>query len=119
MAEILNNILNDNMLESTVNKLFGSTSEVDEIEVTEEVEEMLQDENTVKAFTTEEMEETNKIVNMLIESGDTLHKVWINEDDNCIYCPECGEPIYECDYPEIETDKDRNLICPICEYIFD
>ena len=38
---------------------------------------------------------------------------------NCIYCPECGEPIYECDYPEIETDKDRNLICPICECIFD
>lgn len=70
---------------ATVNKLFGSTSEDEEIEVTEEVEEMLQDENTVKAFTTEEMEETNKIVNMLIESGDTLHKVWINEDDNCIY----------------------------------
>ena len=70
---------------ATVNKLFGSTSEDEEIEVTEEVEEMLQDENTLKAFTTEEMEETNKIVNMLIESGDTLHKVWINESDNCIY----------------------------------
>ena len=70
---------------ATVNKLFGSTSEVEEIEVTEEVETILQDENTVKAFTTEEMEETNKIVNMLIESGDTLHKVWINESDNCIY----------------------------------
>ena len=70
---------------ATVNKLFGSTSEDEEIEVTEEVETMLQDENTVKAFTTEEMEETNKIVNMLIESGDTLRKVWINESDNCIY----------------------------------
>ena len=70
---------------ATVNKLFGSNEEVEEIEVTEEVETMLQDENTVKAFTTEEMEETNKIVNMLIESGDTLHKVWINESDNCIY----------------------------------
>lgn len=70
---------------ATVNKLFNSNKEVEEIDVTEEVETMLQDENTVKAFTTEEMEETNKIVNMLIESGDTLHKVWINEDDNCIY----------------------------------
>lgn len=70
---------------ATANKLFGSNKEVEEIDVTEEVETMLQDENTVKAFTTEEMEETNKIVNMLIESGDTLHKVWINEDDNCIY----------------------------------
>ena len=70
---------------ATVNKLFNSNKEVEEIDVTEEVETMLQDENTVKAFTAEEMEETNKIVNMLIESGDTLHKVWINEDDNCIY----------------------------------
>ena len=40
---------------AVVNKLFGSTSEVEEIEVTEEVETMLQDENTVKAFTTEEI----------------------------------------------------------------
>lgn len=70
---------------ATVNKLFGSTSEVEEIDVTEEVEEMLQEENTIKPFTSEEMEETNKIVEMLVESGDTLHRVWINENDNCIY----------------------------------
>lgn len=70
---------------ATVNKLFGSTSKVEEIDVTEEVKEMLQEESTVKSFTSEEMEETNKIVEMLVESGDTLHKVWINEDDNCIY----------------------------------
>lgn len=70
---------------ATVNKLFNSNKEVEEIYVTEEVETMLQDENTVKAFTAEEIEETNKIVNMLIESGDTLHKVLINENDNCIY----------------------------------
>ena len=42
---------------ATVNKLFGSIEEVEEIEVTEEVEEMLKNENTVKAFTAEEMEE--------------------------------------------------------------
>ena len=70
---------------ATVNKLFGSDSEVEEIEVTEAVEEMLQEETTIKPFTTEEMEETNKIIETLIESGDTLHKVWINENDNCIY----------------------------------
>lgn len=69
---------------ATVNKLFVTSGD-EEIEVTEEVETMLQDENTVKAFTTEEMEETNKIVNMLIESGATLRKIWINEEDNCIY----------------------------------
>ena len=50
---------------------------------------------------------------------DTIAYIDSDEDDNCIYCPECGEPIYECDYPEIETDKDSNLICPICECIFD
>lgn len=70
---------------ATVNKLFGSTSKVEEIDVTEEVEEMLKEENTINPFTSEEMEETNKIVEMLVESGDALHKVWINEDDNCIY----------------------------------
>lgn len=68
-----------------VNKLFGSTFKVEEIDVTEEVEEMLKEENTINPFTSEEMEETNKIVEMLVESGDALHKVWINEDDNCIY----------------------------------
>lgn len=68
-----------------VNKLFGSTSKVEEIDVAEEVEEMLKEENTINPFTSEEMEETNKIVEMLVESGDALHKVWINEDDNCIY----------------------------------
>lgn len=68
-----------------VNKLFGSISEVEEINVTEKVEEMLQEETTIKPFTLEEMEETNKIVEMLVETGDTLHKIWINENDNCIY----------------------------------
>lgn len=68
-----------------VNKLFGSTSKAEEIDVTEEVEEMLKEENTINPFTSEEMEETNKIVEMLVGSGDALHKVWINEDDNCIY----------------------------------
>ena len=51
---------------ATVNKLFNSNKEVEEIDVTEEVETMLQDENTVKAFTTEEMKETNKIVNTVL-----------------------------------------------------
>lgn len=26
-------------------------------------------------------------------------------------CPECGEPIYKCDYPYI----DCGMLCPICE----
>lgn len=28
-------------------------------------------------------------------------------------CPECGEPIYECDWTPAELE---DLICPICEY---
>lgn len=60
-----------------------------------------------------------EFANAIISEYDTIAYIDSDEDDNCIYCPECGEPIYECDYPEIETDKDRNLICPICECIFD
>lgn len=37
-----------------------------------------------------------------------------DEDDNVVYCCECGEPIYEYDYPEIQFDGE-NYLCPICE----
>lgn len=36
-------------------------------------------------------------------------------DSNLWTCCECGEPIYEHDYPEIELDDDDNVICPVCE----
>ena len=39
-------------------------------------------------------------------------------DDNVIYCPECGEPIYEEDYPEIAY-VDGCYVCPICESEFE
>lgn len=55
---------------ATVNKLFGSDSEVEEIEVTEAVEEMLQEETTIKPFTTEEMEE---VKGTLIEVNEELN----------------------------------------------
>lgn len=38
------------------------------------------------------------------------------EDENVVYCPECGEPIYESDFPWIETDDtDSSYFCPVCE----
>lgn len=37
-----------------------------------------------------------------------------NYDENCFYCPECGEPIYECDYPKIGASEFA-VICPICD----
>ena len=33
----------------------------------------------------------------------------INRDEEYFICPHCGEPIYECDFPEIE-----DYMCPVC-----
>ncbi len=30
-------------------------------------------------------------------------------------CPECGEPIYKCDYPMISL----GMICPVCEVMIE
>ena len=40
-------------------------------------------------------------------------------DENVAYCCECGESIYEKDYPMIDVTEDGKFICPICETIFD
>lgn len=42
-----------------------------------------------------------------------------DSDENVAYCCECGEPIYEEDYPMIEVTDDGYFICPICEEVFD
>ena len=42
-----------------------------------------------------------------------------DSDENVAYCCECGEPIYEEDYPMIDVTEDGYFICPICEEIFD
>lgn len=35
-------------------------------------------------------------------------------------CPECGEPIYECDWGASDlSDGLGNFICPVCESIID
>ena len=36
-------------------------------------------------------------------------------DDPCFYCPHCGEPIYEEDFPNIEINENDLAICPVCE----
>lgn len=54
--------------------------------------------------------------NLLNDCYDTLCIINNEEDDNVVYCPECGEPIYESDFPYIETnDENNSYICPICE----
>lgn len=45
----------------------------------------LSTENKIKPFTSEEMEETNKIIDMIIEMDWELLNVEINKEDNCIY----------------------------------
>jgi hypothetical protein len=35
----------------------------------------------------------------------------IDWEDRFFICPECSEPIYECDW-----DEDELLACPVCEF---
>ena len=63
---------------SLVNELFGATKE--EIKEVEEVQE-----TKLKPFTSEEMEETNKIIDIVLEMGWTLNSIYIDKNDNCIY----------------------------------
>ena len=35
----------------------------------------------------------------------------VDWEEEFFICPECGEPIYKCDYPYI----DLGMICPVCE----
>ena len=37
----------------------------------------------------------------------------INLEEEYFICPECGEPIYACDWPEEEF-----VICPVCDFHF-
>jgi uncharacterized protein (UPF0212 family) len=36
---------------------------------------------------------------------------YVDWDEEFFECPECGEPIYKCDYPMISL----GMICPVCE----
>ena len=38
----------------------------------------------------------------------------VNYEERFYVCPDCGEPIYECDWSEQEF---KNFICPICEFV--
>ena len=35
---------------------------------------------------------------------------YVDWDEEFFECPECGEPIYKCDYPYISL----GMICPVC-----
>ncbi len=39
---------------------------------------------------------------------------YVDWEERFFQCPECGEPIYECDWSD--ADFADNQICPICEF---
>lgn len=38
---------------------------------------------------------------------------YVNREDNFYICPECGEPVYACDW---DDDELVDVICPICGF---
>ena len=40
-----------------------------------------------------------------------------NYDDNCVLCPNCGEFVYEDDYPTVPMSSEC-IRCPICDAEF-
>lgn len=38
---------------------------------------------------------------------------YVDWEERFYLCPECGEPIYECDWSDDELDE---FLCPVCEY---
>lgn len=45
------------------------------------------------------------------EYAEEVYGVQVDEEEEFFICPECGEPIYECDW----TDSDF-MFCPICGF---
>lgn len=53
------------------------------------------------------------------ESYDSVVHIDDDEDDNCFYCPNCMEPVYEEDYDEFDSCPETGeIFCPICEISF-
>lgn len=44
---------------------------------------------------------------------EAVYGTHVDYNDGFYICPECGEPIYEKDWAEIELEKS---ICPICKW---
>ena len=53
------------------------------------------------------------------ESYDSIVHLNDDEDDNCFYCPNCMEPVYEEDYSELDSCLETGeIFCPICKLSF-
>lgn len=43
-----------------------------------------------------------------------IYGAYVNWDERFFICPECGEPIYEVDWKDIDLS-----FCPVCEFIWE
>lgn len=45
---------------------------------------------------------------------------YVDWKEQFFLCPECGEPIYECDWADSDfMNGDEDFMCPVCESIID
>ena len=45
---------------------------------------------------------------------------YVDWEERFFECPECGEPVYECDWEANELmNEDKEFICPICETVIE
>ena len=45
---------------------------------------------------------------------------FVDREEGFFICPECGEPIYECDWEDSDlVSTTDTFICPICDGIID
>ena len=48
------------------------------------------------------------------------YNAYVDWDEEFFECPECGEPIYACDWESSELLTDvGNFICPVCESVIE
>lgn len=46
--------------------------------------------------------------------ADMFYGESVNYEERFYVCPNCGEPIYECDWSEKDLE---DFLCPICEFV--
>lgn len=48
--------------------------------------------------------------------AEEVYGMQVDWEERFFICPECQEPIYECDYPYFKGD-DEGFECPVCEEV--
>lgn len=46
--------------------------------------------------------------------AEDVYGMYVDWDERFYECPECGEPVYECDWRASDLNQ---YLCPICEYV--